>query len=249
MAGLNGSGKLLTSGASNQRGTARIAPIFAILLLVALGALAAPPYTQQRDQDRNRDQYRDQDRDRDRDRDQDRDRGPILILSYDRTARDFGGGDEARRMPDANCDPGFVAVGFHMQAAEYLTEAWLDCAPMRSDGSLGEERRISSRTGAGGGSAVFDARCSRGRALRGVTGRTGSSIDEIMGQCSYVRDIAERMENPSTELTTPATKPRAAGRPTQGSCPVGSVVTGFRSTGNNWLVHLWVLCSDLQRSY
>src|SRR5512146_1204391 len=115
-------------------GAARIAPVLAILFAIALAALAAPQY-----QDRDRDQYRDRDRDRNRDR-------RILILSCERpTLADFGGGPGGRPSPDALCDPGFVAVGFHVQTGEFYNQAWLDCAPMRSDGSLGEERRMTAR--------------------------------------------------------------------------------------------------------
>jgi hypothetical protein len=239
----------------NERGAARIVPIFAILLLIALGALAAPQY---QDQNRDRDQYRAQNRDGDRgrgrdgdrDRDRFRDRGnTILILGYERISRDFGGGNGGRPSPDALCDPGFVAVGFHVQTGEFFNQAWLDCAPMRSDGSLGDERRMTSRTGSPGGRPVSDAYCAPGLALRGLRGRSGASIDEAAGECSAVREIGQRFENPRTELTQSVMRPRAGGRPTGTECPAGSVVTGFRSMSGEYMDHLWVVCSELQRSY
>src|SRR5260370_4855196 len=125
---------------------ARGASVCAILFLVELAALATP-------------QFQDHDRDHDRGRDRGYDRA-ILILSYERTARDFGGGSGGRPAPDALCDPGFVAVGFHVQTGEFYNQAWLDCAPMRSDGSLGDERRMTARTGSPGGRPVYDASCS-----------------------------------------------------------------------------------------
>lgn len=219
-----------------QSGTARIAPVFAILLLVAFAALAAPQYPQQ-DRDRDRDQFRD------------RDRGPILILSCERMMRDFGGGRGGGPKPDAQCDGGFVAVGFHVQTGEYYNQAWLECAPMRSDGSLGDERRITARTGSPGGAPVHDARCGPGRALRGLRGRTGASIDEAVGECSMVRDIAQRFDNPATDMTESVTRPRPGGGPAAAECPAGSVVTGFRSMSGEYMDHLWILCSELQRSY
>jgi len=219
-----------------QSGPARIASVFAILFLVTLSALA---------QDHDR---RDHDRDRDRDR---RDHGAntILILGYERVARDFGGGSGGRPSRDALCDPGFVAVAFHVQTGEFYNEAWLDCAPMRSDGSLGEERRRTTRTGSPGGRPVGDAFCSEGRVLRGLRGRTGASIDEAAGECSSLTDIAQGFDNPRTELTQPVMRPRAGGRPSEAQCPAGSVVTGFRSMSGEYMDHLWIVCSELERTY
>jgi hypothetical protein len=216
--------------------TKRIALFFLAFLLIAFVALAAA-------------QDRDQDRDRDHDRFRNRDRNTILILSGERVMRDFGGGPGGRPAPDAQCDYGFVAVGFHVQTGEFYNQAWLDCAPMRSDGSLGEERRMTARTGSPGGRPVSDAYCSNGRALRGLRGRTGSSIDEAAGECSMIRDIAERFDNPPTEMTQPVARPRPGGRPSEAQCPAGFVVTGFRSMSGEYIDHLWLICSELQRSY
>ena len=127
--------------------------------------------------------------------------------------------------------------------------AWLDCAPMRSDGSLGDERRMTARTGSPGGRPVSDAHCRDGRALQGLTGRTGASIDETVGECAFVREIAERGDNPHAEMTESVTRPRPAGRPSEARCPAGFVVTGFRSTSGEYMDHLWIVCSELQRSY
>lgn len=213
-----------------QGGT--VVSVVAILALVALVGLATP-----------------QNRDDDRKNDRDRDRGTILILSYDRIPRDFGGGSGGRPSPDALCDAGFVAVGFHVQTGEFYNQAWLDCAPMRSDGSLGEERRMTVRTGSPGGRPVADAICSNGLALRGLRGRTGASIDEAIGECSSLRDIAQRFDNPRTELTQSVARPRPGGRPSEAQCPAGSVLTGFRSTSGEYMDHLWIVCSELQRAY
>src|SRR4029077_12620136 len=112
---------------SRHRLAVRVVTVSAILFVIALAALAAPQY---------------QGRDRDRDHDRGRDRGferTILILSYDRVARDFGGGSGGRPAPDALCEPGFVAVGFHVQTGEYYNQAWLDFRPQGSDGSVGGE--------------------------------------------------------------------------------------------------------------
>jgi len=220
---------MLTSDATRLRRADRALPkrwlrpcmaIFGSLFVMAVVALGTPQY-----------------------------RNIILQVSCDRVERDFGGGPGGRPAPDAQCDSGFVAVGFHVQTGEYYNEAWLDCAPLRSDGTLGEERRTTGRTGSPGGQAVHDARCSGGRALRGLRGRTGSSIDEAVGECSYVRDMGERFEEPGTELTEPVTRPRPGGKPAEAQCPAGSVLTGFRTKSGAWIDHLWILCSDLQRSY
>jgi len=206
----------------------------------------------------------------------------ILQVSCDRVERDFGGGPGGRPSPDAQCDSGFVAVGFHVQTGEYYNEAWLDCAPLRSDGTLGEERRMTGRTGSPGGQMIHDARCSPGHALRGLRGRTGSSIDEAAGVCSGLRDMmrermgdrrgegredrrvdrgdnrrddrrddrpGQRFDASGMEMTEPVTRPRPGGRPAEAVCPAGSVLTGFRSKSGAWMDHLWILCSDLQRSY
>ncbi|MFL6305389.1 MAG: hypothetical protein ACJ72H_17810, partial [Candidatus Sulfotelmatobacter sp.] len=65
--------RLLTS-TSGQDGTARILPLLAILLVIAMGALAAPQQQQYRPS-QDRDGYRDRDRDGFRDRGHDGDRG------------------------------------------------------------------------------------------------------------------------------------------------------------------------------
>lgn len=226
-----------------QGRSARIFPVLAILLVIALGALAAPQQYRP-GQDRDRDGWRDRDRDRFRP-----DNNVILILGYERVASDFGGGNGGRPAPDALCDPGFVAVGFHVQTGEFFNQAWLDCAPMRSDGSLGQERRMTARTGSPGGRPVSDASCSPGLALRGLRGRTGASIDEAAGECSSMRDIAQRFGNPRTEITQSVLRPRAGGRPAGAECPAGFVVTGFRSNSGEYMDHLWLVCSELQRSY
>ena len=226
----------LSAGEPVRPKTTRFVVLFTTLYLVACAAVAAA-------------QYGGQDRDRDRDRYRDRDRGTILILSGERVMRDFGGGSGGRPAPDAQCDYGFVAVGFHVQTGEFYNQAWLDCAPMRSDGSLGEERRMTARTGSPGGRPVSDAYCSNGRALRGLRGRTGASIDEAAGECSMIRDMAERFDNPPTEMTQPVARPRPAGRPAEAQCPAGFVVTGFRSMSGEYMDHLWLICSELQRSY
>ena len=216
-----------------QSGTMRLALVFAILFLIAFVALATP---------------QDRDHDRDRDRDHDRDRNPIRV-SDDRISRDFGGGNGGRPSSDALCEPGFVAVGFHVQTGEFFNQAWLDCARLRPDGSLGDELRMTARTGSPGGRPVYDARCSEGRALRGLRGRTAASIDEATGECSFVRELAERRDDPRTELTAPVTRPHPGGRPSEAQCPRGAVVTGFRSMSGEYMDHLWIVCSELRREY
>jgi hypothetical protein len=82
-----------------------------------------------------------------------------------------------------------------------------------------------------------------------LRGRTGASIDEASGECSLIRDIADRYENPATEITQPVMRPRPGGRPSVAECPAGTVVTGFRSMSGEYMDHLWIMCSPLQRSY
>lgn len=247
------SGSRLRSQKIQHGGAARIVPVFAILFIVALGALAMPRSGQQdRGRDQYQDRYRGQDRDQDRDRDRDGDRGRdefFLFLSRDRFAADFGGGDGGRPSPDAQCEPNSVAVGFHVQTWEYFQQAWLDCAPIRRDGRLGDELRMTGRTSSPGRGPVLDASCPYGFALRGMQGRTGASIDEAVGECSPLRQIAERSNNPRTELTQPVTRPRAGGHPAEVSCPAGTVVTGFRSKSGTHMDHLWLLCSELHRGH
>jgi hypothetical protein len=210
-----------------QRGTARVPVVFAILLLIAFVALAAP-------------------QDRDHDRDHDRDRPPIRV-SDDRMSRDFGGGRGGRPSPDALCESGFVAVGFHVQTGEYFNTAWLDCVRLRHDGELGDEPRVTGRTGSPGGRAVHDAYCPQGHVLRGLRGRTGASIDEAVGECSSIRGIAERREDARVEMAQPITRPNAGGHPAEAECPPGAVVTGLRSMSGEYMDHLWLLCSELRR--
>jgi hypothetical protein len=176
-------------------------------------------------------------------------RNTILLLACDVVERDFGGGSGGRVLPDARCDGGFVAIGFHVQTGEYFNQAWLDCAPMRSDGTLGDERRTTARTGSAGGRAVHDAACRYGTVLTGIKGRTGASIDEAAGFCSSLRDIGERYDNPRAEMTERVTIPHPGGKPAEARCPAGSALVGFRSRGGEWMDHLSVLCSEVQRTY
>jgi hypothetical protein len=185
-------------------------------------------------------------------------RNAILLLGCEVIERDFGGGSGGRAVPDARCDGGFVAVAFHAQTGEYFNQAWLDCAPMRSDGTLGEERRTTARTGSAGGRDVHDAQCRPGKVLRGLRGRTGASIDEAIGECSAVGDLDDRHDrddrrdrdnSPRMEMTNPVAIPRPGGRPAEAHCPSGSVLVGFRSRGGEWMDHLSILCSEVQRTY
>jgi hypothetical protein len=216
-----------TNNSLQRTGAARIALLIAILFLIALAALAAP-----------------QDRDHDRDRDRDRDR---IHVSHERTAQDFGGGSGGRPSPDAICEEGFVAVGFHVQTGEYFNQAWLDCAHLRPDGWAGDDLRMTEKTSSPGGHDVFDARCPEGRVLVGLRGRTGASIDEAAGMCSSAREVMERPDHPRVEFAAPIRRPHAEGRPAEARCPSGSVVTGFRSTSGSHMDHLWIVCSELRR--
>ena len=108
---------------------------------------------------------------------------------------------------------------------------------------------MTARTGSPGGRPVSDASCSPGLALRGLRGRTGASIDEAAGECTTVREIGQRFANPRSELTQPVARPRAGGRPAGAECPAGFVVTGFRSMSGEYMDHLWLVCSELQRTY
>jgi hypothetical protein len=210
----------------------RIAPVFAILFLIAFVALATP---QPRDQDRDRDQSRDRDR--------------LIRVSHERILTDFGGGNGGRPSPDALCEEESVAVGFHVQIGEFFNQAWLDCVHIRPDESLGDETKMTERTGSRGGRSVADAFCPNGFALRGLRGRTGGSIDEAVGVCSPLREIADRLDNPRTEFTQPVIRPNPGGHRSDASCPLGSVVTGFHSMSGEYIDHLWVLCSELRRNY
>ena len=213
-----------TKNSQRHTSAARIALLFAILLLIAFAALAAP-------------------QDRDRDRDHDRN---WIHVSRERTAQDFGGGSGGRPSPDAVCEEGFVAVGFHVQMGEYFNQAWLDCAHLRPDGWAGDDLRMTERTSSPGGHDVFDARCPEGRVLVGLRGRTGASVDEAMGACTAAREVMERPD-PRVDFTAPIRRPHAEGRPAEARCPSGSVVTGFRSTSGSHMDHLWIVCSELRR--
>ena len=200
----------------------RLAPLLSIFFLILVGALAIPRGGAQ-------DRYQDHDRDHD----------GFIRVSRDQFDRDFGGGRGGRPSPDAQCELGSVAVGFHVQTGEYFNQAWLDCAPVRPEGWLGDEHRMTNRTGSPGGRPVWDAFCPNGFALCGLRGRTGASIDEAAGVCSPLREIAERRDDPRTAITQPITRPR----------PGGAVVTGFRSLSGEYMDHLWILCSELHREH
>jgi len=212
-----------------QRTTLRVAFVFATLFLIAMAALARPQYPNQ-----------------DRDRDRSFDRG-FIHVSHERMAVDFGGGNGGRPSPDAVCEENSVAVGFHVQTGEYFNTAWLDCVHIRRDGDLGDEVRMTGRTGSPGGRPVHDASCPPGMVLRGLRGRTGASIDEAVGICSPLHEIAERREHIRTEPTQPVARPNAGGHPAGAECQIGSVITGFHSNSGEYMDHLWVNCSELRR--
>jgi hypothetical protein len=213
-----------------RKTTAQSTPFFVVAILCLI-ALAAPQYPN---------------RDRDRDRDRAFGRGFIRV-SRERMSTDFGGGNGGRPSPDAVCEEDSVAVGFHVQTGDYFNTAWLDCVDVRRDGDLGDEVRMTERTGSPGGRPVHDAFCPRGMVLRGLRGRTGASIDEAVGICSPFHEIAERRKRIRTELTQPVLRPNAGGHPAGAECPLGSVITGFRSNSGEYMDHLWVICSELRR--
>src|ERR1700757_1566834 len=225
-------GRSMTNSSKHQqqKGFARVAPVLAILFVIALGALAAPQY---------------QDRDRGSDRDRDRDRGGLSV-SRESVVVDFGGGRGGRPSRDAMCELGSVAVGFHVQAGEFFNPAWLDCVRVRRDGDLGDQARMTDRTGSPGGRPVHDAFCPDGFVLRGLRGRTGASIDEATGACSPVREIARHFDNVRTEFTEVVARPYAGGRPAGVDCPPGFAVTGLRSNSGEYMDHLWLVCSELR---
>lgn len=198
----------------------RTASLVAALLLVAFVALAAPQY-----QDRERDRIR---------------------VSHERIMVDFGGGNGGRPSPDALCEEEAAGVGFHVQTGEYFNQAWLDCVHVHGDGRLGDEIRTTERTSSPGGRPVYDALCPPGFVLRGLRGRTGASIDEAVGACSPLREIADRFDRPRTEFTQPITRPRPGGHPSEAFCPRGAVITGFHSFSGEYMDHLWILCSELR---
>jgi len=176
-------------------------------------------------------------------------RNYIYLIASDRMSRDFGGGTGGRYLTEAACESGFLAVGFHVRTGEYFNQAWLDCLPIRSDGTLGEELRTTARIGSPGGNTEHYARCSYGRVLRGITGRTGESIDEAAGECSSVKDIGDRFESPGTEPTAAIARPRPGGKPTEVACPAGYAMVGFQVKHGEWMDHLWILCSEIRRTY
>ena len=176
-------------------------------------------------------------------------RNYIYQISCDRMQRDFGGGPGGRNITEAECESGFVAVGFHVRTGEYFNQAWLDCAPLRSDGTFGEERRMTARAGSAGGNTDHDAGCSSGRVLRGIKGRAGESVDEVVGECSYLKDIGDRFEAPSTDLTASVIRPKPGGKPAEAACPAGYAMVGFQSKSGEWIDHLWVQCSEIRRTY
>jgi len=63
--------------------------------------------------------------------------------------------------------------------------------------------------------------------------------------CSPLREIAARLDDPGTELTGPATRPRPGGHPAEAFCPLKSVVTGFRSMSGGYKDHWWIVRSEL----
>ncbi len=195
--------------------------VLAVLLMIAFVALAAPQFREDRDR---------------------------IHVSRERIAADFGGGNGGRPSPDALCEEEAAAVGFHVQTGEYFNTAWLDCVHVHGDGRLGDERRMTERTGSPGGRPVYDAFCPPGFVLRGLRGRTGASIDEAVGICSPLREIADRIPNPRTEFTQPVVRPNPGGHPSEAFCPPGGVVTGFRSKSGEYMDHLWLFCSELRRN-
>ena len=173
--------------------------------------------------------------------------GPGYWISSSRpTQSDFGGGPGGQQFSDARCKPGSVATGFHVQIGKYFNLVWVDCAVLRPNGALDRNVRSTSQAGSPGGNDVRDAQCPFGQGLIGLQGRTGGSIDVAVGVCADPREVADR-RNPRTQLTNSIAIPSPHGQPAQAPCQVNQVMVGIRAKSGQWIDHLWVLCSDIQR--
>ena len=160
---------------------------------------------------------------------------------------DFGGGPGGRNITNATCEPGSVAVGFRARIGEFFNEVWLECAPLRFDGSLAGGFRETAAAGQAGGKAEKSARCPNGQVLRGLKGRTGASIDQIAGVCSNPQEIRDNPE-PRTAKTSTVSRPNSGGQPAEASCPVGSALVGFQTKSGEYIDHLWIQCTDLREA-
>ena len=161
--------------------------------------------------------------------------------------RDFGGGSGGRNVTDAKCGPGYVATGFHVKMGQYFNLVWVDCAGLRSNGSLDGNRIVTAKAGAQGGGDFRDAQCPYGQGLVGLRGSAAASIDEAAGRCANVKDIADRKGYPRIQFTNSITIPRPGGRPADAQCQSGQVMVGIRVKSGQWIDHLWILCSNIQK--
>ena len=58
----------------------------------------------------------------------------------------------------------------------------------------------------------------------------------------------DRRDEHRMELTESIARPNAGGRPVETHCPPGAVVTGFRSMSGEYMDHLWIVCSAVERN-
>jgi len=177
-------------------------------------------------------------RDHDRDRDRDRDDRPRTM--------DFGGGSGGSRESQARCGPDDFAVGFHVQMGEFFNLISVDCAHVRPEGGLGHHLRATEQAGTPGGREERDAICPEGQVLVGLQGYTGGSIDQAAGICADPRDITDP-RGYRTQVTNTIAIPRPGGRPAQAQCSAGQVMKGVRARSGEYIDHLWILCSDVDR--
>jgi hypothetical protein len=158
---------------------------------------------------------------------------------------DFGGGSGGRNVTYATCDPGSVAVGIRVRTGEYLNQAWLECSPLRPDGSLGGGSRVTAPAGQSGGRVENAARCPNGQVLRGLRGQAGSSVDLITGVCASPGEIRDRPQPRSTQ-TSSVSIPRPGGRPVQAPCPQNAAIVALQAKSGEYMDHLWIQCADLR---
>ncbi len=146
------------------------------------------------------------------------------------------GGDEGTPF-SLRCPAGQVGVGVTVRSESSVYAVALSCAPIATDGALGDAH--ATRPGGGPGGTSASERCPAGQVVAGLTGRSGVRIDRVGVQCA-----------PLTAGTVG--EPAAEGPPQHGgnggdafadTCPAGHAVTGFDGRAADTLVALRAQCT------
>ncbi len=128
-----------------------------------------------------------------------------------------------------SCPGGYVAVGIYGQAGSWINQLGLNCALLKSDGTLGSPVSTGSDGGSGGSSFQYD--CPNNQAIVGFSGRAGWYVDQLGVYCSEIKNWRS---NGTIQFKSPAAG-GSGGTKFNDYCPASYVLTSV-SVRTGWWV-------------